>query len=68
MNAPGATENESFIDVPRNKGNTYMERLRNNRTMHAISTKRRRKSKMKKHKYKKLLRNTRTLRRKLDKA
>jgi hypothetical protein len=68
MDAPGATEHEEFIDVPQKKGSTYIERLRNNRTMHAISTKRRRKAKMKKHKYKKLLRNTRTLRRKLDKA
>lgn len=66
--APGAKEHEEFIDIPENKGTTYIERLRNNRTMHAISTKRRRKAKMKKHKYKKLLRNTRTLRRKLDKA
>lgn len=68
MDAPGATEHEEFIDVPHSRGTTYIERLRNNRTMHAISTKRRRKAKMKKHKYKKLLRKTRTLRRKLDKA
>lgn len=44
----------------------YMERK--NRTMHAISVKRQRKLKMKKHKYKKLMRKTRTLRRKLDKT
>ncbi|KAE8145060.1 hypothetical protein BDV25DRAFT_165495 [Aspergillus avenaceus] len=68
MDAPGAGENEAVIDAPSQQGTTYMERLRNNRTMHAISTKRRRKLKMKKHKYKKLLRKTRTLRRKLDKA
>lgn len=68
MDAPGAGENEAIIDVPSQPGTTYIERLRNNRTMQAISTKRRRKLKMKKHKYKKLLRNTRTLRRKLDKA
>ncbi|EAU35952.1 predicted protein [Aspergillus terreus NIH2624] len=69
MDAPGATADpEAVIDMPRGSGSTYMERLRNNRTMHAISTKRRRKLKMKKHKYKKLLRKTRTLRRKLDKA
>lgn len=37
-------------------------------TMHAISVRRQRKLKMKKHKHKKLLRRTRTLRRKLDKA
>ncbi|OJD14139.1 hypothetical protein AJ78_05488 [Emergomyces pasteurianus Ep9510] len=35
---------------------------------HAISVKRQRKLKMKKHKHKKLMRRTRTLRRKLDKA
>ncbi|KAE8355167.1 hypothetical protein BDV28DRAFT_129428 [Aspergillus coremiiformis] len=68
MDAPGAGENEGIVDVPSQPGTTYIERLRNNRTMHAISTKRRRKLKMKKHKYKKLLRKTRTLRRKLDKA
>ncbi|KAB8077810.1 hypothetical protein BDV29DRAFT_167485 [Aspergillus leporis] len=68
MDAPGAGENEALIDVPSQPGTTYIERLRNNRTMQAISTKRRRKLKMKKHKYKKLLRKTRTLRRKLDKA
>ncbi len=37
------------------------------RKMYAISVKRQRKLKMKKHKYKKLMRRTRTLRRKLDK-
>ena len=69
MDAPGATSaHESYIDVPRRRPPTYIERLRNNRTMHAISTKRRRRAKIKKHKYKKLLRKTRTLRRKLDKA
>lgn len=69
MDAPGATQNESLNDQPlRNSGKTYIERMRNNRTMHAISTRRRRQAKMKKHKLKKLLRRTRTLRRKLDKA
>lgn len=68
MDAPGAREHEAFIDVPSRTPTTYMERLRNNRTMYAISTKRRRQAKIKKHKFKKLLRKTRTLRRKLDKA
>ncbi|EEP79712.1 predicted protein [Uncinocarpus reesii 1704] len=45
---------------------TFMERRRP--TMHAISVKRQRKLKMKKHKHKKLMRKTRTLRRKLDKT
>ncbi|PWY80284.1 hypothetical protein BO94DRAFT_537161, partial [Aspergillus sclerotioniger CBS 115572] len=69
MEAPGAIgETKAIIDVPRNSGTTYIERLRNNRTMHAISTKRRRRLKMKKHKLKKLRKRTRTLRRKLEKA
>lgn len=75
--APSATEGEAAIEEPandsNNRGTTYLERLRSNkninhRTMHAISTRRRRKRKMKNHKWKKLLRRTRTLRRKLDKA
>ncbi|OJI99982.1 hypothetical protein ASPVEDRAFT_81569 [Aspergillus versicolor CBS 583.65] len=68
MEAPGAGETGAAIDVPQNSQTTYIERLRNNRTMHAISTRRRRQRKMKNHKFKKLLRRTRTLRRKLDKA
>ncbi|PLN85568.1 hypothetical protein BDW42DRAFT_160767 [Aspergillus taichungensis] len=70
MDAPGAAdETNAIIDAPHNNpGATYVERSRNNRTMHAISTRRRRLAKMKKHKFKKLLRRTRTLRRKLDKA
>ncbi|KAJ5093427.1 hypothetical protein N7456_009288 [Penicillium angulare] len=68
MEAPGLHE-ELTIDAPSSTtGMTYMERIRDNRTMHALSTKRRRKAKMKKHKFKKLMRRTRTLRRKLDKA
>lgn len=69
MDAPGAAGHEAYIDVPSSRApTTYMERLRNSRTMYAISTKRRRRAKIKKHKFKKLLRKTRTLRRKLDKA
>ncbi|GFF43656.1 hypothetical protein IFM46972_07281 [Aspergillus udagawae] len=68
LEAPGAGENDSIIDIPHGSENSYIERLRDNNTMHAISTRRRRKLKMKKHKFKKLLRRTRTLRRKLDKA
>jgi Mitochondrial domain of unknown function (DUF1713). len=56
------------IDAPGStSGMTYVERRRHNQTIHAISTKRRRKAKMKKHKFKKLMKRTRTLRRKLDK-
>ena len=70
MEAPTGLRDEFSIDMPNpsTAGITYIERVRNNRTIHAISTKRRRKVKMKKHKFKKLMRRTRTLRRKLDKA
>lgn len=47
---------------------TLRQRRQHERTMYAISVKRQRRLKMKKHKRKKLLRRTRTLRRKLDKA
>lgn len=69
MEDPSDVRDEISIEAPSdsNAGMTYMERLRNNRTMHAISTMRRRKAKMKKHKFKKLMKRTRTLRRKLDK-
>lgn len=46
----------------------FRERRLQDRSMHAISVKRIRKLKMKKHKYKKLMRKTRSLRRKLDKT
>jgi hypothetical protein len=45
----------------------YMERVRRRQEkIHAISVKRQRKLKMKKHKYKKLMKRTRNLRRRLD--
>ncbi|KAJ5643798.1 uncharacterized protein N7484_006305 [Penicillium longicatenatum] len=69
MDAPAGLRDELTINAPSSTtGMTYVERLRHNSSMHAISTKRRRKVKMKKHKFKKLMRRTRTLRRKLDKA
>ncbi|KAL4908030.1 hypothetical protein BDW74DRAFT_175816 [Aspergillus multicolor] len=68
IEAPGAEETDAVIDVPQNSQTTYIERLRNPGTMQALSTRRRRIRKMKNHKFKKLLRRTRTLRRKLDKA
>jgi hypothetical protein len=64
---PSSLHDEATIDAPSTSGMSYMERVRSNRTMYAISTKRRRKVKMKKHKFKKLMKRTRTLRRKLDK-
>lgn len=69
MEAPVGEQEGRTIDAPTGTaGMTYIERLRHNRSMHTLSTKRRRKVKMKKHKFKKLMRRTRTLRRKLDKA
>lgn len=69
MEAPSAAETEeTSVDEPRRSGQTYMERTRDNRTMYAISVRRQRRLKMKKHKRKKWLRKTRHLRRKLDKA
>jgi hypothetical protein len=59
LEAPG----ESFVNDPRGPRKTHIER-----TMFAISVKRQRRLKMKKHKFKKLLRKTRTLRRKLEKS
>lgn len=64
------SEDTIIIDEPaatNGPGKTYIERTVN-RTMYTISVRRQRKLKMKKHKFKKLLRKTRTLRRKLDKA
>ncbi|KAJ5601690.1 hypothetical protein N7510_011224 [Penicillium lagena] len=72
VHAPTGMQDEvaASIDAPSGfgSGTTYIERLRYNRSMHTLSTKRRRRVKMKKHKFKKLMRRTRTLRRKLDKA
>ncbi|EER27077.1 hypothetical protein CPC735_024130 [Coccidioides posadasii C735 delta SOWgp] len=83
MEAPSGTETEAmgeqhtpesarlpsrFLDrmrIRQLKWEAFMERR--NRTMYAISVKRQRKLKIKKHKYKKLMRKTRTLRRRLDK-
>lgn len=62
------SEETATIDEPVvGAGKSYIERTVN-RTMYTISVRRQRKLKMKKHKFKKLLRKTRTLRRKLDKA
>ena len=70
MESPADMSGEISIEAPTGStsGMTYGERRQHNHTIHAISTRRRRKVKMKKHKFKKLMRRTRTLRRKLDKA
>lgn len=59
---------QGFLDRMRDRQREYLE-YREERTadrMEAISVKRQRKLKMKKHKYKKLMKRTRNLRRRLD--
>lgn len=68
MDAPGVVDADATVDEPQGSRTTYIKRLRHNQTMHAISVRRQRRLKMKKHKRKKWLRKTRHLRRKLDKA
>lgn len=67
MEAPGSSSVESEDPSNGLVRKSYIERVYNDK-MQAISVRRQRKLKMKKHKFKKLLRKTRTLRRKLDKA
>ncbi|KAF3928715.1 hypothetical protein AA313_de0205884 [Arthrobotrys entomopaga] len=56
------------IDTGKSRGGRLQYSMRDKRlTMYALSVKRQRKLKMKKHKYKKLMKKTRTLRRKLEK-
>lgn len=59
---------QPFLERMRQRQNTYIRHRENkgNPDMLAISVKRQRKLKMKKHKYKKLMKRTRLLRRKLD--
>ncbi|KAN0083081.1 hypothetical protein V8E54_002169 [Elaphomyces granulatus] len=68
LEAPGGFDGEGFVNDPPGPRKTHIERLLHTRTMFAISVKRQRRLKMKKHKFKKLLRKTRTLRRKLEKS
>lgn len=83
VEAPSAHEGEATRDPSptSDSPSRFLERMRirqlryedfrsrrNQERMQAISVKRQRKLKMKKHKHKKLLRKTRTLRRRLDKA
>jgi hypothetical protein len=65
---PSRTPRHPFLDRMRVRQQKW-ERTRDEKSRvvwHAISVKRQRKLKMKKHKYKKLMRRTRNLRRKLD--
>jgi hypothetical protein len=72
MEAPGAFDNMDITTPEPSQGlsrlKTVIERRKNRRSIYAISVRRQRKLKMKKHKYKKLLRKTRNLRRKLEKS
>jgi hypothetical protein len=71
-NAPSMTDVPSrFLErirIRQLRRDSSRERRHNDRTVHAISVKRQRKLKMKRHKYKKLMRRTRTLRRKLERG
>ena len=72
MEAPGAFDNMDITAPEPSQGlsrsKTVIKRRQNRRSIYAISVRRQRKLKMKKHKYKKLLRKTRNLRRKLEKS
>jgi hypothetical protein len=61
---------QPFLERMRQRQNTYIRHRENkgHPDMLAISVKRQRKLKMKKHKYKKLMKRTRLLRRKLDRT
>lgn len=67
-----ASINQRITEVPlpeESKPKTFREHVARRRYgMYAISVKRQRKLKMKKHKYKKLMKRTRLLRRKLDRT
>ncbi|KAL9604751.1 MAG: hypothetical protein Q9179_001726 [Wetmoreana sp. 5 TL-2023] len=65
---PTQSSRQPFLDRMRNRQQVWEEGLmgKKREIWRAISVKRQRKLKMKKHKYKKLMRKTRNLRRKLD--
>ena len=65
--APSSSTSTSFLERMRIRQEKWEDfRDERARNMEALSTKRQRKLKMKKHKYKKLMKRTRNLRRKLD--
>ncbi|MCJ1272365.1 hypothetical protein MMC21_000151 [Puttea exsequens] len=59
---------QPFLERMRERQMGYLERFREDMEWHAISVKRQRKLKMKKHKYKKLMKRTKNLRKKLDRG
>lgn len=63
---PPTPRGQPFLGRMRERQLQYMDRLGDGDIRQAISVKRQRKLKMKKHKYKKLMRRTRNLRRRLD--
>ena len=65
---PLVPRGQPFLGRMRERQIQYMERLGGGETWNAISVKRQRKLKMKKHKYKKLMKRTKNLRRKLDRS
>ena len=65
---PPAPRGQPFLGRMRDRQLQYMDRIRDGDIWHAISVKRQRKLKMKKHKYKKLMKRTKNLRRRLDRT
>lgn len=65
---PPAPRGQPFLGRMRERQLQYMDRLGDGEIWQAISVKRQRKLKMKKHKYKKLMKRTKNLRRRLDRT
>ena len=65
---PPAPRGQPFLGRMRERRIQYMDRSGDGEIWQAISVKRQRKLKMKKHKYKKLMKRTKNLRRRLDKT
>lgn len=65
---PAAPRGQPFLGRMRDRQSQYMDRLNEGDIWQAISVKRQRKLKMKKHKYKKLMKRTKNLRRRLDRT
>ncbi len=65
---PPAPRGQPFLGRMRDRQLHYMDRIRDGDVWQAISVKRQRKLKMKKHKYKKLMKRTKNLRRRLDRT
>jgi hypothetical protein len=65
---PPAPRNQPFLGRMRERQLQYLDRVGEEEGWSAISVKRQRKLKMKKHKYKKLMKRTKNLRRRLDRT